>query len=90
MWNAALGCWMISSMINGRSVQHHYYPSTGSYTNSSGQSVSRPAHAPAVAPKTTTMSPSRTNATPARSNTTTPAKSAGFGSTGRGGSSPAA
>lgn len=47
IWNAALNYWIISSIINGRNVTHHYYPSNNSYTNSNGQKVSRPANIPA-------------------------------------------
>lgn len=84
MWNAALGCWMISSMMNGRSVQHHYYPSTGSYTDSRGMAVSRPNHIPAASSNVSTPSSrSNTSGVGSRSSNPTPAKSAGFGSTGR-------
>jgi len=30
-WNALMGYWMISSMMNGRQTQHYYYPSSGEY-----------------------------------------------------------
>ena len=43
VWNAALGYWAISSMMNGRSQQHRYYPNTQSYTNSAGAKVATPA-----------------------------------------------
>lgn len=42
VWNSALNYWFISSMVNGRNVNSYYYPNTGSYRNSSGQSISRP------------------------------------------------
>ena len=44
VWNAMLGYWMISSMVNGRSVTNHYYPSTNRFTNSTGTTIERPKH----------------------------------------------
>lgn len=90
IWNAALGCWMISSMINGRSVQHNYYPSGGYYTDHSGQRVNRPATIPVASTpgsRVGTANTSSRSGVSTRSNTATPAKSAGFGATGRGSSS---
>lgn len=92
VWNAALGYWMITSMVNGRSVQHHYYPSTGRYTDEYDRTVTRPAHIPAAS----TRSVSTSKVTPKSSASTTNSKSsvstrsssgsvrsAGFGSFGR-------
>ena len=42
VYNAALRYWVISSMMNGRRVNSYYYPSTGSYRNTSGGIISRP------------------------------------------------
>lgn len=47
VWNAALNYWVITSMINGRPVTHHYYPSNNNYTTTAGKSVSRPSTIPA-------------------------------------------
>lgn len=44
VWNAMLGYWMISSMINGRSVSNHYYPATNRFTNSAGTNITRPTY----------------------------------------------
>ncbi len=44
VWNAMLGYWMISSMVNGRSVTNHYYPATNKFTNSTGSTIERPKH----------------------------------------------
>ena len=41
-WNAIMGYWMISSMINGQRVQNRYYPSTGTYTNNAGTPIKDP------------------------------------------------
>ncbi len=89
VWNAALGYWMITSMVNGRSVQHHYYPSTGNYTDNNGRTVSRPAHIPAastrpvstskVSPKSSTNNKSSVSTRSSSSSV----RSSGFGSFGR-------
>ena len=43
-WNAIMGYWMISSMVNGNRTMHHYYPSNNKFTDASGKSVTRPTH----------------------------------------------
>ena len=54
VWNAMMGYWMISSMINGRQVQNHYYPSTNTFTNTTGQKITKPSYY--TAPKSTSRS----------------------------------
>lgn len=44
VWNAMMGYWVISSMINGNRVNNHYYPASNKFTNASGKSISRPAY----------------------------------------------
>lgn len=88
MWDAVLGAWVISSMMNGRSVNHYYYPSSGTYRDYSGRTVSRPSHIPAYRVAT----PSRkfggsswgTSSTGSSSKSASAPRSAGFGSTGKG------
>lgn len=41
VWNAAMGYWMISSMVRGQAVNHRFYPSSGKYTDGSGTLSSR-------------------------------------------------
>jgi hypothetical protein len=109
-WDAVMQAWVISSMLNGRSVNHYYYPSSGLYRDYSGRTVSRPANIPAYR----TASPSRNFSAGGRSSnsqsrsftrgngssnkssgffsrgsssSSTPARSGGFGSSGRGSSS---
>lgn len=72
IWNAALQCWMISSIINGRQVQHNYYPSSNIYTNGNGVVTGRPHSVPA--PKSSFS----------HSSSGSKSSSASFGSTGRG------
>lgn len=45
IWNAALGYWAISSIMNGNSTQHRYYPNTQTYTNASGSRIATPSYA---------------------------------------------
>lgn len=45
IWNAALGYWAISSIMNGRSVNHRYYPNTQTYTNATGSKINTPVYA---------------------------------------------
>ena len=44
VWNAMMGYWMISSVMNGNRAVHNYYPSSNTFTNASGQKVARPAN----------------------------------------------
>lgn len=44
VWNAMMGYWMISSIMNGNRAMHHYYPSNNSFTDASGKTVARPTH----------------------------------------------
>lgn len=78
-WNALMGYWMISSMMNGRQTQHYYYPSSGQYRDDRNQPVPRPAYIPAYR----TASPSRSFFGGSSKSTSTTGKSGGFGSTGK-------
>lgn len=42
IWNAAMGYWMIRSMVNNQSVTNRFYPSTNSYTDNSGKQIAKP------------------------------------------------
>lgn len=92
VWNTALQCWMISSMMNGSRVEHHYYPSSGVYKDRDGREVARPAYIPQARSRfnsTTKSAPvsspsnSVNNKATAPSTTKPAARSAGFGGTGR-------
>lgn len=88
MWNAAMMCWMMNNTGGGSS--YYYYPSTGSYTDTKGNSVTPPSSVssginngvkartePVTVTKTTTVS---------SKGSTTSGKSTGrsvFGSSGR-------
>lgn len=86
IWNAALGYWMISSMINGQQVQHYYYPSTGVYRDASNRVVTKPAHIPSYR----TANVSRSSMTTKSGTGTSSGSKGGFGSTGSKGSMGAA
>lgn len=81
-WNALLGYWMISSMMNGRQTTHYYYPGRNEYRDERNAVVSRPTYIPAYR----TASPTRSSMF-GKSSTSTTGKSGGFGSTGRSSSS---
>jgi hypothetical protein len=79
VWNAALGYWMISSMMNGHQVNHYYYPASGQYRNANGAVIARPSHIPTYR----TATSSRSSMSKSTSPSSSPAKSGGFGSTGK-------
>lgn len=84
VWNTALNCWMISSMMNGRRVEHHYYPATGVYKNPAGAVVARPSYIPQAKSRFTSTPIKSTNTKATMPSSTAPsARSAGFGGTGR-------
>jgi hypothetical protein len=112
-WDAVMQAWVISSMLNGRSVNHYYYPSSGLYRDYSGRTISRPAHIPAYRTATPSRNfrgngnsgnnPSRSftrgngssgkssgsfsRGSSSSSSSSAPARSGGFGSSGKGSSS---
>lgn len=77
-WNAMMGYWMITSMMNGRQSTHYYYPGRNEYRDERNSVVARPAYIPAYR----TSSPTRSSMF-GRSSTSTTGKSGGFGASGK-------
>lgn len=77
-WNALMGYWVISSMMNGNQTRHYYYPSSGQYRDERNQPVARPAYIPAYRAASSSRS-----FFGGKTSTSTPGKSGGFGSSGK-------
>ena len=56
IWNAAMGYWMIRSMINNQSVTNRYYPSTNTYTDNNGKNIVKPNYFHTAKPKANSRS----------------------------------
>lgn len=88
MWNAAMMCWMMNN--SGRENNYYYYPSTGSYTDPSGRTVTPPSSVSSgisndVKARTqpVTVTRSSSNVKSSSSSSTSSKGRSVFGSTGR-------